>query len=391
MNTFLSANKKPATRFAITLTLVITALVSACNSKNNHSEQSSADVSASTRNSTKKEYFITVTRPNTTVHLIDMQTDKVVRQCHLDIGPGPGTVVMSPDKKIAYILTDHFANVYGVNIDDCQIVFSTQQAEGNIRVKSIAALAVSKDGKFIYTHQNRVKLHNDHYQILSPKIAVFDASGGKNTKPSKLYDAPRQVTTMDTLVSGELIIGGQDIFLMDTATGDYHMLLKSLHRSDPKYAPRDVLTVWQTGTVNNEFFRLYSTAKFTDDSQNLDTAQWLWGYERVDLTTGKAESKDMGPINAVLFTGIRRPGHLNEVYGALNHIKQFDTNTTEEVRSIDLEHTYYAINFNHDGSKIYLAGALNDIAVYDADSLEKITTIPLTGDGGMATNVVFKR
>lgn len=367
------------------LTGIIITLAAGC------SNTSTTRIAAPENQDDKKEYMVTVTRPGTTLHLIDLQTDTVVNQCKTDIGPGPGTIVVSPDKQIAYVLTDHFSDVYGINMDTCQVVFSTNQSLGNVRVKSFASVALSKDGKEIYIHQNRVRLLNDHYEILPPKIAVFDTSRGLKVKASRTFDAPRQITTMDTLESGDLIAGGQDIYQMNVKSGEYRVLLKSLHRSDPKYAPRDVLTVWQTGKINNEFFRLYSTAKFADDSQNIDTAEWLWGYERVDLKTGKAESQDMGPLTAVLFTGVRRPGQLNKVYGTLNQIKEYNTDTLEETRSVDLEHTYYAANFNHDGSKLYLGGAYDDIAVYDADTLTKLTNIQLTGDGSMATNVIFKR
>ncbi len=35
---------------------------------------------------------------------------------------------------------------------------------------------------------------------------------------------------------------------------------------------------------------MYTAARFTDDTQNLDTADSMWGFERIDLATGEAES-----------------------------------------------------------------------------------------------------
>ncbi|XPF94488.1 quinohemoprotein amine dehydrogenase subunit beta [Colwellia sp. RE-S-Sl-9] len=341
--------------------------------------------------STEKEFLVTVTRPNTTLHLIDLQKNEVIRQCDLTAGPGPGTLVMSPDNSIVYILTDHFSDIYGVNIDNCEVVFSTQQSTGNIRVKSIASIAISPDGKEIYTHQNRVRLMNDHYELLPPQIAVFNTADGLNVKANRTYDAPRQIVTMDRLESGELIMGGQDIFLMDIHSGKYEMILPSLHDNQPGYSGKDVLTVWQMGKINNEFYRMYSRAKYNGEDGDLANAEYIWGHEIVDLKTGKASAKDFGPIETVLFTSIRRPGHLNRVYGTLNDLKEYDSNTQKLIRSVDLPYTYYCINFSHDGSKIYLSGALADVAVYDADTLKNIATIPLTGDGAMSTSIVFKR
>lgn len=339
----------------------------------------------------EKEFLVTVTRPNTTLHLIDLQKNEVIRQCDLPAGPGPGTIVMSPDNSIVYILTNHFSDIYGVNIDNCDVVFSTQQSTGNIRVKSIASIAISPDGTEIYTHQNRVKMMSDHYEMLPPQIAAFDTSAGLNVKASRTFNAPRQVATMDTLESGEVVMGGQDIYLMDINSGEYKVILPSLNDNQADYSAKDVLTVWQMGKINNEFYRMYSRAKFNGEKGDLTNAEYIWGHEIVDLKTGKAEAKDFGPIETVLFTSIRRPGQLNRVYATLNDLKEYDSNTQKLIRSVDLPYTYYCINFSHDGSKIYLSGALDDVAVYDADTLENLAHIKLTGDGSMSTSIVFKR
>jgi len=366
-------------------------LLSACQSTNINTSAEEKVPTTNTVKVSEKEFLITVTRPNTTIHLIDLQTNEVIRQCDLPAGPGPGTLVMSPDNSIVYILTNHFSDIYGVNIDNCDVVFSTQQSTDNIRVKSIASIAISPDGKEVYTHQNRVKLMNDHYELLPPQIAAFDTSAGLKVKASRTFDSPRQVTIMDTLESGELVIGGQDIFLMDIHSGKYDVILPSLNDKQPGYSGKDVLSVWQMGKINNEFYRMYSRAKFNGKQGDLANAEYVLGHETVNLKTGKAQAKDFGPVETVLFTSIRRPGQLNRVYATLNDLKEYDSTTQKLIRSIDLAHTYYCINFSHDGSKIYLSGALDSVAVYDPDTLEKLAHIKLTGDGSMSTSIIFKR
>jgi hypothetical protein len=50
------------------------------------------------------------------------------------------------------------------------------------------------------------------------------------------------------------------------------------------------------------------------------------------------------------------------------------------------------VNFSSDGSKVYLAGTYNDIAIYDAETLEKLGNIQLPGgDMSLATAQVFPR
>ncbi len=374
---------------AIALSSVLVCLT-ACNSTNTHINDNQAKGKAGISATVANNFMVLASRPNN-VHLVDLSKNEVVRSCEVPGGPGPGTVVMSPDNTIAYVLADHFNDVYGINIDNCELVFSTQQSSGNIRVKSMGSVALSPDGKQLYTHQNRVKLMYDHYELLDTEVAVFDTTAGLNVKASASFEAPRQVTIMDVMDSGTLILGGPDIYSMNTETGDYELLLASRSHEDPKFAQRDVLTVWPLGRINEEFFRLYSTARFNGESGDMNDADFLWGYERVDLKTGETEAKEFGPLTGVLFTGARRPGHLDKVYGTLNHLKEFDIATQTELRSIDLEKTYYCINFSTDGSKIYLSGALDNIAVYDADTLTKLTNIQLTGDGSMANSVVFER
>jgi len=118
----------------------------------------------------------------------------------------------------------------------------------------------------------------------------------------------------------------------------------------------------------------------------------MWGYERIDLATGTAEARDFGPLEVVLFSGMTRPGKPNEFYAVLTQLKKYDVAAEREVASVDLEHSYYCINFSSDGSKIYLGGTFNDIAIYDADTLQKLGNIELPGgDMSLATLQVFPR
>jgi quinohemoprotein amine dehydrogenase beta subunit len=334
--------------------------------------------------------MVTVSRPNI-LNVIDLHDNKLIKQCELPGSAAPGTLVVSPDGNIAYTLVDAFGDVYGIDLGTCEIVFSTNQSQGDIRVKSIASLAISPDGREIYTHQNRVQLQRDRYQLQPPQLAVFDTSAGLKTQPIRTFDAPRQVTIMATDAAGALYLGGPDIYRMDVTTGEYEVALVSRSLDDPAYSQRDVLTVWPLGEVNDELIRMYSTARYRGESGDLDNADWLWGYERVDLKTGETESRDFGPLEVVLFTGMRRPGHLDKMYGVLTQLKEFDVPSQTETRNIELEHTYYCVNFSTDGSRLYLSGALSDVAVYDADTLEKITNIQLSGDMGMANSYVFNR
>jgi quinohemoprotein amine dehydrogenase beta subunit len=351
-------------------------------------EEESASATAS---GGERDFMVVANRPNN-VHLIDLQERKVVRTCELPGRFGSGTVVMSPDKVTAFVLSNQFENVYGVNMDSCEITFSAIQSEGNVRVKSLASLAVSPDGSEIYTHQNPSRLERDHYQVMDSRIAVYRVADGLEAKPVRTFPAPRQVVLLTTGADGTLYLSGKDVFAMDVQSGEVAMKIPSISSTDPRYGQRDVLSIWPIGSVSNEFIRMYSAPRFTDESRNMDTAEWMWGYERIDLTTGETEVRDFGPLEVVLFSGMTRPQHRNEFFAVLTQLKKYDIAKQQEIASVDLEHSYYCINFSTDGNTVYLAGTFNDIAIYDPETLEKLGNIELPGgDMSLATAQVFSR
>ena len=364
------------------LTVLVATPLAGCADKGDASAQANAG---------PRDFLVVMNRPNK-LNLVDLKQRKVVNSCDLPGDYGPGTVAMSPDKRTAYVLTNRFENIYGVDVDTCEIRFSARQSQGDERVKSIGSIAVSPDGKEVYTHQNPTRLLIDRYEVQDARVAVFDTSAGLEARPVRTFPAPRQITIMAVGKDGTLYMGGRDIYAMNMQTGATTVALASQSRNDPLESLRDSLTVWPVGDINNEMVRMYSAAQYKDASQDLASADWVWGFERVDLATGAVESKVFGPLEVVLFSGMARPSDPNQFYAVLTQLKKFDVAAQKQVKSVDLEHSYYCINFSTDGSEIYLAGTFNDIAVYDADTLEKLANIQLSGgDMSLANSRVFSR
>ncbi len=338
-----------------------------------------------------KDYRASPHRPHQ-VSLIDLEERKVVRTCPLPGRYGSGTLQMSPDKRTAYVLSNQFENIYGVNLDTCEITFSAIQSEGNTRIKTTAAFAVSADGTELYVHQNPSLLLRDRYEVQEPRVAVYRIADGLKAKPVRSFPAPRQVILMQTDAKGTLYLAGRDIYTMDTTTGAYSVKLESQTRKEARYGQRDVLSIWPLGQQSNEFIRMYTVQRFADETRKPETAELMWGYERIDLATGEATTRDFGPLNVVLFSGMTRPHHPNEMFGALSQLQKFDVEKQQLIKSVDLEHSYYCVNFSTDGSKVYLSGTFNDIVIYDAETLEKLGNIQLPGgDMSLATAQVFPR
>lgn len=382
---------QPGHRLHLAAAALLTLLV-ACSDERQSPQQNDSAAPPKASAETSRDYMVVASRPSK-LNLIDLQDYRIANQCDIP-GPGvaaPGTVVMSPDTRVAYVLANGFGEVYGIEVDTCKLVFSTAQSVDNERVKSMAALAISPDGSEIYTHQNPVTLMSDHYQVGDARIAAFKTDGGLEVRPDRTFEAPRQVTIMATDKSGRLYLGGRDIFVMDVSTGSYEVALASASLDKPDYTPRDVLTVWNIGSVSNEFIRLYSSAQYQDDSKDLATARWHWGYERVDLTTGEVEDREFGPLQEAFFSGMTRPGHRDQVYAVLNNLVKFDAGSKEQLASQDIDHSYYCINFSTDGNTVYLGGAASNIAGFDAETLERLGTVQLSGDMSMSSTQVFSR
>ncbi|WP_300719491.1 quinohemoprotein amine dehydrogenase subunit beta [Pseudomonas sp.] len=338
------------------------------------------------------EYMVTVNYPNN-LNVIDLATDTVLKTCAMSDAFGPGTVQISPDRKIAYVLNNRFADVYGVDLDTCKQVFhaSITQKPGE-KARSMFAFTVSHDGKELYTIANPTLMLNDRYEVQQPRLDVYATDAGQDAKPIRSYPAPRQLTIMQSGHDGTLYAVGADIYKVDVNTGKFDVLIPSRHWKRPNYSAPDVLYIWNQQTYRNELALLYTAAKFKDDKQDPATADYVYGLFSVDLKTGKPETQDFGPLTDIYFSGMRSPKDPNLMFGVLNKLAKYDIKEQKLLQSAKLDHSYYCISFNKAGTKIYLAGTFNDVAVFDADSLKQIGNIKMPGgDMSLTSAQVFMR
>jgi quinohemoprotein amine dehydrogenase beta subunit len=341
---------------------------------------------------TGHEYMIALNYPNN-LHVIDVQSDKIFKTCQLPDAFGPGTAQVAPGGKIAYILNNHYGDIYGVDMDDCKTVFHAELAfNPGEKAKAMFSLAVSPDGKEIYSVVNPSLLFNDHFKVLAPRLQVYSADAGLRAKPARTFEVPRQISVMQTGRDGTLYMAGADIFKLDVKTGKYEVALASRNWNRPLYSAPDVLYVWPQQTYTNDFSLLYTALKFKDKKLDPATAELLYGYMSIDLETGKSTVADFAPVNELYFTGLRSPKHPDQMFGVLNRLTKYDIKTKKLLAASDLEHTYYCVAFNKAGTKLYLAGTYNDIAIFDPETLKKTGSIKLPGgDMALMTTQVFSR
>lgn len=338
------------------------------------------------------EYMVTSNYPNN-LHVIDLASDTLYKTCKMPDAFGPGTVQLAPDRKVAYVLNNHYADIYGVELDSCKQVFhaSITQQPGE-KARSMFAFTVSHDGKELYTVANPTLMLNDRYEVKPPRLDVYATDAGLKAKPVRSFPAPRQLTIMQSGDDGSLYVAGPDVYKVDVKTGKFDVLIPSRHWKRPNYSAPDVLYVWNQQTWRHDFSLLYTAAKFKDKKQDPATAEYLYGLFSIDLKTGKTETTDFGPLTEIYFSGMRSPKDPNLMFGVLNRLAKYDIKQKKLLQAATLEHSYYCISFNKAGSKIYLAGTFNDVAIFDADSLKQIGSIKLPGgDMAITTAQVFVR
>ncbi|MCO1919628.1 quinohemoprotein amine dehydrogenase subunit beta [Pseudomonas aeruginosa] len=338
------------------------------------------------------EYMVAVNYPNN-LHLVDVQTDKLYKTCPLPDAFGPGTALVAPDHKTAYILNNHYGDIYGVDLDNCKLVFHAALAQKpDERTRALFSIAISPDGKEIYSVVNPTKLASDHYEVQTPQLQVYAADGGLAAKPLRSFPAPRQVMVMQTGADGALYMAGADIYKVDVNTGKFTVAIPARNWKRPLYSPPDVLYAWPQQTPTGDFTTLYTAVKFKDEKQDMATAEFVYGFMNIDLATGKGEAVDFAPLTEIYFSAMRSPKDPNLIYGVLNRLTKYDIKQQKLLEVGELDHSYYCVALNKAGSKVYLSGTFNDVAVYDADSLKKLSSIKLPGgDMALATSQIFTR
>ncbi|MER2554412.1 MAG: quinohemoprotein amine dehydrogenase subunit beta [Thauera sp.] len=341
---------------------------------------------------TDAEYLLTVSRPGL-LHVIDMKTDRIARSCEVPGKFGSGALVPSPDGRHAFVLGNLWEDVYGFELETCKLVFSARQSVADVTVKTVQSLAVSADGSELYTVQNPVRRGADRFEVMQPRLAVYRIADGLDAKPVRSFPVKRRITKIAATVGGEVILGGADVEAIDVRSGALRTVsaLASWDRG-PRWLTPDAFAMHSQGEHLNEYVMPYVTAKFADDKQDMASAEWWWGMSRVDLDTGKAETREIFPFEFVIFSLLADPRDRNILYGAFNTLSKHDIARKQTLKVVELDHTYYSVQISRDASRLYVGGAGSTISIHDSGTLEKIGSIQLPGDMSTAdVRVAYKR
>lgn len=323
------------------------------------------------------EYLLTVTRPNS-LHVLDPVKREVVRSIVIPGDGVPGAISVPKDGKIAYVLTNRFESVVGIDLESGKQVFRADFSTPERRVKGFFAAAVSEDGRELYVHQAPVLLGRSEYKVEDTYIAVFDTADGLDAKPRRSFPAPRRISLLAATGNPDHLLAlGWDMYLFDTKSGKIEKTFPVRHWDRPGMGEPDVLAMWGTFEQARALSTPYYVAK-TDVPPDSPEA-FKAGIAVFDLDAESLKTVEFENASTAMFSSVVNPAARNEAFLVMNQLTKVDTDTGKVLKRVELEQTYYAINISADGKDLYLGGALDKVSIHDAETLDKKGEIPMPG------------
>lgn len=339
----------------------------------------------------QKEYLVTANKPNS-LHLIDTQSHKVVKSFPIPGDGAPGTLSVSPDGSVAYVITNHMESIVGIDLDTGEQVFRADASYNDMRVKHMFAMTVSRDGSEIYSFQTPVQILPGEYQVQDTQIAVYKTDAGTDATPVRIFPAPRQIAVMAPSTDGKLIYCiGPSIYAIDVKSGEIVSEHPLREWGRPNYGVPDILAAWPHYEVANVLTAPYFVAR-TDKAPGAPDA-YKTGLITIDLASGEVTTEDFENTSVLIFSTVLNPVNRDEAYGVYTQLTKIDRAEHRVSARIDMDHTFYAINISGDGKTLYLGGTMDDVVAYDAATLKQIWGVKLPGGGdqGLASLRVVRR
>lgn len=325
------------------------------------------------------DYLLTASRPNQ-LHLVDVAARKVSRTYDIPGDGIPVSIAVAKDGKVAYILTNHFESVVGIDLDSGKQVFRADFSDPTTRVKAMFAITVSDDGTRLYAYQMPVKLKRSEYEVLDTRIAVYDTAAGIGAKPLKSFPAPRRISMLMPGATPDKVVAlGWDMYILDANNGAIKQTLPLRGWQRPGVGEPDILAVWPHFEMARTFSTPYYVARTDVDPKSPES--FKTGIITYDLDSEALRFVEFENASRGIFSSVVSPVNKNEVYAVMNQLSRIDLEKKQLVGLQPLEQTYYAVNVSSDGKEVYLGGALDTIAVHDAETLKKIAEIRVPGGG----------
>ena len=320
-----------------------------------------------------KWYLLASTHPNNLV-IVDTETDKVVKDIALE-GRGPAlNIAPNPaHPQFAYVVNNLAKSVAMVDLDEGKQVKSFDLSDDNELVRTMA-IDVNAQGTRLFVHEMPIKQDLGRYTAQEHRIRVIDLETNETVTT---FPAPRQVMGLASSKDGKRLYVfsiGQDIFVYSVEDGTLLDTIPLVNRNISGIARTDGLPF---GGNYQESGHLVSFGTFTTDSI---TNTVTLGIGSLDLTQEAPEINivELQPfIEGDYVISGALSHHNNKAYYAYNNLWKVDPKTRHIEKKVPLSNTYFAPLIHPEGKKVYCGSNWHDVAVFDAESLEELTKIPL--------------
>lgn len=327
-----------------------------------------------------KDYLVTAARPDLVV-VADPAERKVIKAFHIpntSMGNSPGALAVSKNGKVAYVIHNRWESVSGIDLESGKEVFRADLSSSGIRAKAPYAIDVTPDGKELAVFVNPTQLLPGEYNVMDPYIAVFDTSSGLQAQPVRKLKVPRRVSSLIySPDASRLYAFSWDMLVLDPKTGKQigQHPWRSWKRAG--FGEPDTLAIWPQFEQAGEFATPYYINHTGADGKTVQKA----GVWSLDLAKDSVRFHEFEDASVVLFSSVINPVRRNEAYTVYTQLTKTDIETGKLIKRIDLDHTYYTVNVSSDGKELYVGGTIDDIAVYDSQTLEKKGQIMIPGGG----------
>jgi quinohemoprotein amine dehydrogenase beta subunit len=324
-----------------------------------------------------RELLLTGGKPDR-LFVIDPAARAVVGDFHIPDANGfVGTIVPSPDGKLAYVLVNRMESIAGIDLQTGRQVFRAQLSSAGERVKSMFAFDVTPDGRELIVYENPTRMLPDEYVVEEPRFVVFNTADGLTAKPMRQFPAPRRVSTVLSKKDGSSFYAiGFELYEFDRQTGRLIGQRGIRDWNRPGYSIPDMLALWPvtepTGIFSNPVYSQVSAPGTATGSVSKTSLMTL------DLKTGRLEYRDFDDGSTLIFASSVSPVR-PWAFGVYSQLTKIDLAHGSVAGRVDLDHTFYDVNLSADGRQVYLGGTMCDVAIYDAQTLKKASDIRLPG------------
>lgn len=334
----------------------------------------------------EREHLIAPGFPHS-LHIFDAATLAHTSEIVLPGDASPTTATLAPDRRTLFVVTSRSGSVVGVDLPSGKTVFRAVFSQGNERVTSFPAVALSPDGAWLYVCQSPVRLLPGEYEALPPRFAVYRVADGLQARPVRTFPAPGKIFLLLPSPDADAFLAlGDSLYKFDARSGKPVAETPVRQVARPGYAAIDYFPYWAQGSSLARAFTVpYYTARIGADGSTTPA----FGFLRVDLDEETVTTDEILDGDPEITHAWRDPVDPSIAYSVGIRLTRLDMKTRRKTAQVPLDRAYKQAVSSTDGSTIYVGGGLDYILAFDARTLERKGILRLPRGADQANGFLY--